>query len=184
MFDRQNDTTPDIGATLASNLRRLRVARHLSLSELARATGIGKATLSAIESGNANPTVGTLTLLAGALRVRLGELVEEPPPGEIRVLRAREQRDGSPARTIGAFEADGSVELRDIVLPARETHAVPARAPGARDELLVLQGTIIAGPVERPTELSAGDYASFPADVERHYEAGRRGARALLLTHG
>jgi transcriptional regulator with XRE-family HTH domain len=42
---------------LAANLRRLRIARHLSLSELARATGMSKATLSGIENSRANPTV-------------------------------------------------------------------------------------------------------------------------------
>jgi quercetin dioxygenase-like cupin family protein len=29
-----------------------------------------------------------------------------------------------------------------------------------------------------------GDYMSFPADVPHGYEAGRRAARALVLTHG
>jgi len=32
------------------------------------------------------------------------------------------------------------------------------------------------------TELGAGDYASFPADVPHVYESGRHPARALVLT--
>ena len=52
---------------LAANLRRLRIARRLSLSELARATGMSKATLSSVESGRSNPTIETLAALAGAL---------------------------------------------------------------------------------------------------------------------
>jgi quercetin dioxygenase-like cupin family protein len=48
----------------------------------------------------------------------------------------------------------------------------------------VLEGKLIAGPVERVTELSAGDYASFPIDVPHVYETGRAAARALLLTFG
>ena len=53
--------------TLAANLRRLRIARHLSLSELARATSMSKATLSSIENGRANPTVDTLYARPGSL---------------------------------------------------------------------------------------------------------------------
>jgi quercetin dioxygenase-like cupin family protein len=48
--------------------------------------------------------------------------------------------------------------------------------------VLVLEGRLIAGPVERITELTAGDYASFPTDVPHVYEAGRQAARALLLS--
>jgi quercetin dioxygenase-like cupin family protein len=46
----------------------------------------------------------------------------------------------------------------------------------------VRAGRLIAGPVERHTELAAGDYASFPADVPQVYEAARHSVRALLLT--
>src|SRR5436853_1052556 len=77
-----------VQGVLAANLRRLRIARHLSLSELARATGISKATLSGIENGRANPTVETLAGLAAALRVSLVELLEELPLPDVRVVRA------------------------------------------------------------------------------------------------
>jgi quercetin dioxygenase-like cupin family protein len=48
----------------------------------------------------------------------------------------------------------------------------------------VLDGKLIAGPVERVTELEAGDYASFPVDVPHVYETERAGARALVITYG
>ncbi|HYU85548.1 MAG TPA: helix-turn-helix transcriptional regulator, partial [Kribbellaceae bacterium] len=43
------------GETLAANLRTLREARSLSLSEVARRSGIAKGTLSQLESGTGNP---------------------------------------------------------------------------------------------------------------------------------
>ena len=48
----------------------------------------------------------------------------------------------------------------------------------------MLEGKLIAGPVERVTELAAGDYASFPIDVPHVYETERTGARALVLSYG
>jgi transcriptional regulator with XRE-family HTH domain len=170
---------------LAANLRRLRIARHLSLSELARATGMSKATLSGIENERANPTVETLVGLAAALRVPMGELLEEPPLGEVRVVRASqrrsEERDGIPRQLLDAIALSGGLDIAEIALAARETREGSAQASGSRAHVYVIQGRLIAGPVERISELGAGDYASFPADVPHVYEGGRQAARALLI---
>jgi transcriptional regulator with XRE-family HTH domain len=173
-----------VQAQLAANLRRLRIARHLSLSELARATAIGKATLSSIENGHANPTVETLAGLAGALRVPISELLEEPPLGEIRIVRAPPRsRAKTGRRAIEALAGlPGDARLEELTLPARRLHAAPSQPAGSRIHLYVVSGMLIAGPVERITELGAGDYMSFPSDVAHQFEAGRTVARALLLT--
>jgi transcriptional regulator with XRE-family HTH domain len=176
---------PSIQAQLAANLRRLRIARHLSLSELARATAIGKATLSSIENGHANPTVETLAGLAGALRVPISELLETPPLGEIRIVRATAGSPGGPdRRAIDAFDAPGAGRIEELTLPARRLHEALPQPAGTRIAVYVLAGTLIAGPVERITELTAGDYVSFPGDVPHQLEAGRSPARALVLTAG
>jgi transcriptional regulator with XRE-family HTH domain len=172
---------------LAANLRRLRIARHLSLSELARATNMSKATLSGIENGRANPTVETLAGLAAALRISLTELLDELPLGEIRIVRASGAEfgadDGLARRLLESIPSASGVEVAEIVLGPHQLQDLDARPEGARASVFVLDGTLIAGPVERSTELSAGDYMAFPADVPHVYNAGRRAARALLLTH-
>ena len=57
---------------LAAELKRTRQARRLSLADVAKRSGIDKAALSRIESGqNANPTIGTLQTIARAFGVRL-----------------------------------------------------------------------------------------------------------------
>ncbi|MGZ4248590.1 MAG: helix-turn-helix domain-containing protein [Solirubrobacteraceae bacterium] len=175
-----------IQGVLAANLRRLRIARHLSLSELARATGTSKATLSSIENGRANPTVDTLAGLAGALRVSIGELVEELPLSEIRIVRGAQARvgqlDGIPQRGLDELDVDGELRVVEISLGAGQVREVDSKPMGSRAHLFVLEGKLIAGPVERITELTGGDYASFPTDVPHVYEAGRQPARALLLS--
>lgn len=174
--------------TLASNLRRLRVARHLSLSELARATSTGKATLSSIENGRANPTIETLAALAGALRIPLGELLEDLPTGDVRIVRAAlsvpQQHDGLAQRILDSLPSDGAVQVTEIALPPRHMRELKGKAAGARAHVYVIQGRLIAGPVERVTELSPGDYASFPADVPHVFETERQAARALVLAQG
>jgi transcriptional regulator with XRE-family HTH domain len=175
-----------VQGVLAANLRRLRIARHLSLSELSRTTRISKATLSSIENGRANPTVDTLAGLAGALRVSIAELLEELPLGEIRIVRSTQARvsqlDGIPQRALDSLAVDGELRVGALSLPARDARELEAKPAGSRAHLFVLEGKLIAGPVERITELAGGDYASFPTDVPHVYEAGREPARALLLS--
>ncbi len=178
----------DIKGRLAANLRRLRVARHLSMSALARMTSTSKATLSAIENGHGNPTVETLALLAGALHVSLSELLEEAEMGEVRIVRASQadhQQTGDPNRRQLDVSAElhGSVEVFELSLPASQVHEMPARTAGARQGVLVLQGKLIAGPVERISELATGDYVSFPADVPYLYEAAGTATRALVIEY-
>jgi transcriptional regulator with XRE-family HTH domain len=176
-----------IQARLAANLRRLRIARHLSLSELARATGVSKATLSGIENGRANPTVETLAGLAGALRVSLVELLEELPVPEVRIVRAAgatpEPRDGVPRRLVDEIDGGAPIEVSELRLAANETREADAGPKGSRAHVFVLDGKLIAGPIERSTELGPGDYAAFPADVPHVYETLRHPARVLLLWH-
>jgi transcriptional regulator with XRE-family HTH domain len=174
-----------IQARLAANLRRLRIARELSLSELARATAMSKATLSSIENARANPTVTTLSAVADALRVSLAELLEDLPLGEIKVVRASRSEltpsaNGALPRRL--LDTIGGSELAEIVITPGTIHEAEALSPGARAYAYVIQGKLIAGPVERVTELSAGDYISFPADVPYQLEARRHPARALFMT--
>ncbi len=171
---------------LAANVRRLRIARHLSLSELARATGMSKATLSGIERGRCNPTVDTLASLGRVLRVSFAELLEELPLGEIRIVRAS-QRSLEPSSGVSRTQLDSLARARhgrltELALEPRQLEEPAPMAPGSRAHVYVLQGKLVAGPCERMTELGAGDYASFPVDVPHVYESGRHPARALVLT--
>jgi transcriptional regulator with XRE-family HTH domain len=171
---------PDVQAVLAANLRRLRIARRLSLSELARATAMSKATLSGIENGHANPTVDTLASLAAALRIPVVELLGELPQGRVRIVRRTEARAGRRDRLLEAL--DGGADVVELTLGARERHEAEPKPEGARTSVYVLEGTLVAGPVERSSELGTGDYMSFPADVPHSFETGRHAARALTLT--
>ncbi len=178
----------NVKVLLAANLRRLRVARHLSLSEIARTTSMSKATVSAIENGHGNPTVDTLALLAGGLGVSISELLEQAQLGEVRIVRAAEagkqRSEGVAPRLLDSSTTPwGSVEVFELDLPARYLYEQAPRAAGSRQGVLVLRGKLIAGPMERISELASGDYASFPADVPHMYEAGRTAARALIVAH-
>lgn len=177
----------EIGAKVGANLRRLRIASRQSLSELARATRISKATLSVIERGGANPTIQTLAAVAAALRVPVSELIEAPTAREMRIVRGDRSRprvaDRPSIAELDLAALQGRLDIRELRLPAGHIHEEPPAPGGSSVYLWIIEGTIIAGPAGRVSELAGGDYCSFPADVAHVYEAGRHGARVLLLAY-
>jgi transcriptional regulator with XRE-family HTH domain len=166
-------------AALASNVRRLRVAGRLSLSELARATGVGKATLSAVESGRGNPTVETLAALASALGVPVVDLFAVPEPAPVTVVRA----GGGEALAAGVERLGriGAGEVQRVALEARADREQAPLEAGSRLHVVVTRGTLVAGPAERITELGTGDYAAFPADVPHVLRTAHRSAEAVVV---
>lgn len=186
-FILHRDGSAAVAAQVGANLRRLRVASRQSLSELARATKISKATLSGIERGGANPTIQTLAALAGALRVPVAELIEPAPVDEMRIVRG-DRRDltvgDRPAvRELERTELRGRLEIRELALAAGHVHEQPPAPVGSRVYLWILEGMLIAGPRERISELESGDWCSFLSDVAHVYEAGRLTARALMISY-
>jgi DNA-binding XRE family transcriptional regulator len=61
---------------LGAAVRQLREKRGLSQEALAKKAGLTGRTLSALETGNANPTWATACDLAAALEVSIGELAK------------------------------------------------------------------------------------------------------------
>lgn len=162
---------------LAVNFHRLRIAGALSISDIARATGLAKATVWAIEQGGANPRLDTLVALAEALRVEVADLLAPLPPPAIEVVRAgrgeRVKRDGLTVQMLVA----GAVT---VDVPARHESALAAE-PDRWRLAYVLEGHLTTGPVEAPTELGPGDCAAFGAASPTLLRTGGRRARALLL---
>jgi transcriptional regulator with XRE-family HTH domain len=169
----------DTASVLAANVRRLRVAARMSMSELARATKVGKATLSAIENGRANPTVDTLATLARALGVPVVDLLDVPEAPPLTVVRAGEGEPGDEGfERVGRLAA-GKIG-RALFPPRSEVEASPQPA-GARVHVVVTLGTLVTGPAEHITELGAGDYATFPGDRAYVFRTAARRAEAVVV---
>src|SRR5437870_5373399 len=89
---------------LATNVKQLRLARSFTQEQLARLSGVPRATWANLESGAANPTVSVLLKVAGALQVSVEELLA-PPRATARVFEASELR----------VRVKGDVELRQLL---------------------------------------------------------------------
>src|SRR5437588_9068898 len=63
---------------LAANVRQLRDARGLTQQQMAKVSGLPRATWANLESGSANPTLAVLHRVAAALQVSIEELLGAP----------------------------------------------------------------------------------------------------------
>lgn len=175
---------------LAVRLKQLRAEHGLSLSQLARATGISSSFLSLIEQGQSDITIGRLVRLAEFYDVELADLLNGPPsapPDHVRILRtAPDHMLHSPTE---------GVDVYDLTCGARWT-LVPALSsfrPGGCIEIddehehermiYILDGTFeLAFPDETPTRLRTGEGATFhSAGRYRITNVGRGQGRVLAV---
>jgi transcriptional regulator with XRE-family HTH domain len=174
----------EIVKVVGTNLRRLRAEKAQSLSDLARTSGVAKATLSALEGGRGNPTLETLSAIAAALQIPMGDLITAADPAPVQVVRSDEGTDipgtANELRLIARFTPGGTVEVYEASWPKRSTRNAGGHGPGTREHVFVTRGGLKVGPLGREVGLSGGDYATFAADEPHLYEA-RANTRALLF---
>ncbi len=165
----------ELGRRVAENLRQRRKARGLSLDDLAQSSGVSRAALSQIETCKSNPTVGVLWKIAVGLGVPISELIGAPRSGAV-VLRRNDSQvlrsaDGKfESRPLAPAGASPLVELYELRLAARSTHASDAHAPGTHELIVVLSGQLRMHVHEETYELGAGDSIAFAADRPHSYE--------------
>jgi transcriptional regulator with XRE-family HTH domain len=165
----------ELGRRVADNLRRRRKARALSLDDLAQQSGVSRAALSQIETCKSNPTVGVLWKIAVGLGIPFNELVGAPV-GAAQILRRADAQvlrssDGRfEIRPLAPAGASPFVELYELRIAARSTHASDAHAAGTHELLVVLSGQLKMRIGDESYELGAGDSIAFSADRPHAYE--------------
>lgn len=152
------------GPSTGARVRAVRTERGLSLSALAAAAGIGKATLSDLEAGRRNPTLDTLYAVAGPLGVPLAALVDDEDGGA-------EVGDGHLSSQRLHVQHDGEVTSEVYLVRVRPGGArtSPAHAAGAHERLVVLSGTGELEVAGRVVALEPGTQCGFAADVAHTY---------------
>lgn len=165
-----------LAVRVGARLRELRQARDMSLSELARRAGIGKGTLSELESGRRNPTLETLYALTTALGVPLSAALHDPAlPVEI-------SGGAVDAILTERFEdATALTETYRVRIRAGTTQQSAAHISGTTEHMIVLAGTARVGVLSAPDLIGPGMHAGWAADVPHLYQAPSEDVEALLV---
>ncbi|MGW4379468.1 helix-turn-helix domain-containing protein [Kitasatospora sp. NPDC004531] len=179
--DQPVSPSADLAARIGLRLRELRTASGLSLSELARRSGVGKATLSGLEAGSRNPTLETLYALTTTLGLPLSAALREPEAA------GRDAALGRSAAVSGRVLDAVLLERFEDAAAVTETYRIrirpgavqrsAAHTPGTVEHLLVLSGTAEAG----GATVGPGGHHSWAADVPHSYEAVAEKVEAVLI---
>jgi transcriptional regulator with XRE-family HTH domain len=165
----------DVARRVAVNLREKRKARGLSLDQLAAASGVSRAALSQIETLKSNPSLSVLWKIAVGLEIPFAELLGEAGPTvnllrrkDAQVLRSSDGRmESRPAAPAGFSRF---IEVYELRLSPRATHASEPHAPGTQELIVVLSGLLCMHVGNDRYQLSPGDSLAFPADRPHAYE--------------
>jgi transcriptional regulator with XRE-family HTH domain len=169
---------------LAANLKAARAREGVSLSEMARRSGISKATLSQLEAGTGNPTIETVFSLSRALEAPISELLEPRAHHGMTVIRGAEVE---PLRGAGVdLRPYGRIESGGLIC---EIYDQQVRAGGQQESLghagtehtVVQTGRLQVRVDGRQVELGPGDYLSFDASLPHTYAAPEGAVRSVLL---
>ncbi len=166
----------DVQDTLSANIRQLRRARGLTQEQLAKASGVPRATWAHLESGSANPTLAILIRVAAALQVSIEELISAPR-ATARLFRREELRErakqGVAIRKLLPEPLPG-LDVERMELPPRSRMTGTPHRAGTREYLTCERGTIVLAASGTKYTLNEGDVVVFRGDQPHSYQNEER----------
>ncbi len=163
-------------ARVGAAIRQHRTGQQLTVSELARRSGVSKGTISQLENSAATPSIETLWAISDALAVPFSALVEQPAPAVTFI-------EGSDAAAIAAAQSDYTAALlsasppgarRDLYLIRAGGGAIRFSEPhqtGTVEHVVLVSGRADVGPSDAPVDMSPGDYLSYRGDAPHIFRA-------------
>ncbi|WP_117234675.1 helix-turn-helix domain-containing protein [Vibrio maerlii] len=153
-----------IFSTLGRNLQSLRIAKGLSLSQLALDAGIAKSNLSRIEQGSGNPTIDTIWRLATQLDVPFGSLVVS--------VNTPISDDGVQVKLIEQGSDNPQVDAYWMSCAPNTSRLSEPHTQGTSETITVISGQLEVGPQRETKTLFAGESCQFSADKPHVYRTG------------
>ncbi|MEM9047128.1 MAG: XRE family transcriptional regulator [Pseudomonadota bacterium] len=167
--------------SLGSEVRQVRKARRMTLSDLAEATGISLSHLSAVERGAANPSIDIVRRIAEALGINADWFfANRPGRGPMErayVVRRHNRRNlntlyGEGIETLGLTDELLSSSLGGSFLMGVAVYAPHSSRPGhpmyrhdGEQHGYILSGALELQIGDETITLQAGDSYSFPTEI-------------------
>jgi transcriptional regulator with XRE-family HTH domain len=180
----------DNGA-VATRIKALREAMHLSLRDLAERSGVSAPMLSQVERGETSPTLAVAARIAGGLELSLSQLLRLDEGDGVAVVREHERllggrTDGHRYEVLTPALPGQRAEVSEHTLAPGSATGGPDDPPiheaGSRETAVVLSGRLRLICDGEAYELAKGDAVTFDSDLPHHFEnPGRHEARFLSV---
>ena len=167
-----DEVTPEeLSSRLAQAIRGLREARRLTQLQMAKLSGLPRATWANLESGASNPTLAVLHRVASALSVPFEELLMRPSPAARHYPKAsliEREKQGARIRSLLPHKVPNMVLERFELAPNVRMTGTP-HSPGTREYLACERGTMELSASGERFLLAAGDVVVFRGDQKHGY---------------
>jgi len=182
------DAAGGTARSIGDRLRKIRLARALTINSLAKLAGVPASTISKIENGLLKPSLVHAINLATALEENLGFLIDryraEPQRTSIIYANKRERLQfpdmGLTLQDLSGHFESGVLEARYGILKAgAHSGRTPMTHPG--DEICcVVTGAIVFHVGDAKWTLAAGDTIHFKSDQPHRWENAARGRTEVI----
>lgn len=173
------EKNPAIGARLRNHRRR----QHMTIDQLAEASGLTKGFISRVERDQTSPSVATLVSLCSVLRVDVGSLFEEPDT----VLVPWEQAptvelggQGIVEKLVSARNLSKVQIIRAEIAPGGQGESEKYTVDCETEVVHVFSGEFVLETTQGEHILSAGDTLTF-SGLEPHTWHNRQPYPATVL---
>ncbi|MDC9606814.1 helix-turn-helix domain-containing protein [Xenorhabdus griffiniae] len=166
----------DITSKIAEKFKSLRASRGLSLSQVAKLTGVSKAMLGQIERGQSSPTISTLWKIATGFNIAFSTFLEGAAPQSQPVLHRfndlpifEQNNSGMRVTPLIPFDDELFIDLFKIELvPGASSESSPHEF-GVIEHVIVLSGELDLRLNDTWHKISAGESMRFHADCHHAY---------------
>lgn len=179
----------ELNRAVAENIKRIRKSKKLSMERLAEQAGVSRSMLGQIERGEANPSVGTLGKLAGALKVPAELLLENDDFEPLLLVRELEKKqarlDGGKTvlRPNFAYDAVTRQESWFLDLYISAKYEPELSVPGCVCHATVFSGTVSLIVDGERYQLQERDSLRFAADRPCRFENMTSSTGRLMLVY-
>lgn len=155
----------NLDEAIGVRIRALRIARSLTLDELALASSVSRAMISRIERAEASPTAALLARLCAGLGLSLSAFFAEEGGAASPLVRRDDQpvwRDpetGYVRRAVSAAGTGASVDIVEVIFPAGARVSFPPHAAshGMTQHIWLFEGTLEMTTADAVHRLQPGD---------------------------
>ncbi len=163
-----------VNRNISINLKRIRIAKNLSLDMAAEQTGVSKSMLAKIERGEGNPSVACLVKISSGLRIELNNLLESPREAVHQIpiekmVPTKEIEGKYSIYTYFPYEQNRQFEIYGINLYPSGIYYSGSHGEKTLEYITVTHGVLTLYIEDIPYVIKPGDAFRFDSDVEHRY---------------
>jgi transcriptional regulator with XRE-family HTH domain len=164
----------DLNSIVANNLKRIREEMKLSYEKVAEITGVSKAMLRQIETGESSPTINTVWKIATGLKIPYTSIINIPQPDTFVVLKSEIQpqvEDDGKYRVYSVFPSEDGRRFEIYTVELRKGCSFCSSAHGERTQefITVHEGVLTLCVDNEEYIVKKGDSIKFRADKVHSY---------------